>query len=210
MAADHTRYLELLPWYASGTLAEHERAEVQEHLKQCLVCNAALRDERRLGELMQDQGGVPLGPDRGITELMRRIDRSERRHGFRVRLSAPVLGYGLAAALGGAIVWMLMITSGPPVPEGRYSTLTSDAGAAPNRIDVVFAREPTETELDGFLAEIGAELVGGPSGIGRYTLAVESPSEAALAELLDALGNDERVRFAGRAFSGAPAAAEAP
>lgn len=199
MADEHREFLELLPWYVNGTLADGERADLECHLHECLPCNAALKEERRLSDKIQNQDSVPIGPEHGINELLQEIDRSEGRRGFSVGL--PALGYGLAAAFGGAIVWAFVaFSSGPNSADGEFSTLSAGTPSATSRIDIVFFDEPSPIELERFIADFGGVLVSGPSDLGRYTVALESRSESSLNEILATLRTDPQIQFAGRSF----------
>ena len=197
----HRECQELLPWYVSGTLADGERRRLEQHLGECLPCNAALRDERRLSALLRDQDAVPLGPEHGLAALLDRIDGAQRPRRSAARV-APWVRYGLAAGFGGGIVWLWLALAPPaPLVDGTFATLTTAGESGPGRVDIVFAAAPSAAELTAFLREQGAELVAGPSALGRYTIALEAPSEEALAARIDALGKDSRLRFAGRSYA---------
>jgi hypothetical protein len=199
MTVEHREVLELLPWYINGTLVGSERAKVERHINDCLPCNAALKEERRLRMLVQNQESVPIGPEHGIGDLLRRVDRGDTRRGLSLNL--PVLGYSLAAALGGAVVWAYFALDSEPANNvGEFSTLSSVAESEMTRIDVVFIEEPSPDELNGLVDEFGGMLVSGPSELGRYTIALEARSESMLNEILTTLRSDPNIRFAGRSF----------
>ena len=206
----HREILDLLPWFVNGTLPEHHRARVEAHLRDCLPCNAALRDERRLSGRLLDQDDVPLGPAHGLNELLDRIDRRQQRARTVAGLP-PWIGYGLAAGFGGGIVWLwLAVAPVGGMGGGEFETLSATPATAPPsasapeipqpQIDIVFAATPTAAELKAFGQEIGAALVGGPSGIGRYAFAIDGPA-AGVDTLLESLRRDPRIRFAGRSYA---------
>jgi hypothetical protein len=210
----HREVLELLPWYVNGTLPERERTRLDHHLGECLPCNAALRDERRLAGRLRDQDVVPLGPEHGKSALFARIDRGGQPAGRRAATRrraiglagglVPWIGYGLAAVLGGGIVWFWFAMTPLADPaDGAFTTLATPAAAGDPRIDIVFAMPPTAAALESFRTEIGGVLVDGPSEIGRYTFAIEQGTEAGVATLLEALRRDPRLRFAGRSYAAA-------
>ena len=221
-APAHREVVELLPWYVNGTLGDDERRRLERHLGDCLPCNAALRDERRLSGLLREQDTVPLGPEHGLNALNARIDGRARApigRGFR---ALPGLGYGIAAALGGAIVWFWLGSNPAGVEtDPGFATLTTPAADARGDIDIVFAVEAAAdavadaaadaagdtaaasaaNALAAFAREYELRLVAGPSALGRYTFAVADREPAAIDRLLAALGEDPRVRFAGRAYT---------
>ena len=218
----HREILDLLPWYVNGTLPEHHRARLEAHFRECLPCHAALREERKLHGLLRDQDDLPPGPSHGLNALLDRIDRRQRSTRPGAAL-LPWVGYGLAAGLGGGIVWLwLAVLPVGGTVDGEYATLSatpasasspSATGESPRpQIDVLFAATPTGGELEAFGREFGAALVSGPSEIGRYTFALDRTA-ADTEMLLESLRRDPRIRFAGRSYvdtSGGGTVTESP
>lgn len=202
MQVVHKEFLDLLPWYVNGTLPEGERAKLELHLKECLPCHSALKEERRIQDLVRAQDDVPVGPEHGIASLLSRIDNDtsrSRRRAFR----RPALGYGVAAALGGLLVWLVVTTPGfenTDLDDAAFSTLSTGNGSSEPRIDIVFDGSPSQSEIEAFFDEFGGELIAGPTEIGRYTVALPAESGVDLPELIERLGTDARVRFVGRSF----------
>jgi anti-sigma factor RsiW len=74
----HQRAWELLPWYANGTLDDHERRDVEAHLAICSMCQRELATCRDLAEAVhatEDVAWFP-SPDR-LSRLLSRIDAAE-------------------------------------------------------------------------------------------------------------------------------------
>jgi hypothetical protein len=201
----HREILDLLPWYVNGTLPEHHRARVEAHLGECLPCHAAFREERKLSGLLRDQDDVPLGPAHGLNALLDRIDRGQRRARPIARI-VPWIGYGLAAGVGGGVVWFwLAVAPGGGTLEGAFETQSdtpaSQASSPAPQIDVVFAAAPGPAGLEAFGREIGARLIAGPSEIGRYTFALDAATVDGVDAVLASLRRDARIRFAGRSYA---------
>lgn len=200
MPNPHGRVLELLPWYVNGTLSAAEHEEIRDHLRQCLACNAALREEQTLKGLIGRQAQAGVEAQHGLATLLQRIDAAKR-PGRTVSLASPVWRYGLAAAVGGLVVWGLITFSDAPTRVGQdaeFSTLSSATPSASNHIDLVFEDEPDAASVDAFVAEIDATIISGPSDIGRYT--VEIPPAQDVDRLIATLRRDPRVRFASRSY----------
>jgi hypothetical protein len=201
----HNEVLDLLPWYLNGTLAEPHRARLEVHLRDCLPCNAALREERKLRGLLRDQDVVPLGPSHGLNALLDRIDQRQRPARTAARF-VPWIGYGLAACVGGGIVWLwLAVAPVDGAGNGEFATLSTTTAAATDTpaIDIIFAVTPLEAELQAFGREIGGRFVAGPSEVGRYSFALDGATVATVETLLEKLKRDPRVRFAGRSYAAA-------
>lgn len=212
MTTEHEKYLELLPWYVNGTLSDGERAELSAHLKNCLSCNAALKQERQTIELARQHDRPGLERRHGMNALLERIDNRGVRH---ARWSAPraMTGYGLAAAFGALVVWGVVSLGGRDAvgtTDQPFSTLSDSSVAAANRIDVIFVETPDPASFEQFLSDIGGTLVGRPTDIGRYTIEVADLSGDEIRGLLDELRQDPGIRFAGRNFAGSDTGREPP
>ena len=131
---------------------------------------------------------LPLGPGHGLNALLDRIDGRPRRARPVARI-VPWIGYGLAAGLGGGIVWFWLALApigGGDRGEGAFETLStpatteatpSVAAPAAAQIDVVFAAAVSGTELEAFGSD---SLVGRTKSRGGflavpYTWHLQSP-----------------------------------
>lgn len=206
MERAHKEIVELMPWYVNGTLTGPERASVEKHVKECLPCRAALREEQRLRGLVSAQDDVPVGVGHGVSDLMRKLDGSGTPT---PRWLRPQPGLGVAAVFVAVVGWLVLAIPGPDAPEAGpssapFTTLTDGAAAARNRIDIVFAEVVTGSEVRSLIESFGARLIGGPSDLGRYTIAFDAASDDELAALIDRLAQDPRIRFVGRSYSSPP------
>lgn len=201
MSAEHDKAAELLPWYVNGTLAADERAAVERHLGECLPCRSALRAERHLHGVVRAQEDVPFGSVHGTADLLRRIDDGQRRH--TARRLGPRIAVGAAAACLAIAAWVFL--PGQLGPEDAGFATLGDPATNGGRIDIVFIDGTARRQIEAVLETVDAELVGGPSELGRYTVSVPADSERALADVIAELAEHPRVRFVGRNFIDAPA-----
>ena len=193
---------ELIPWYVNGTLPEHEKADLERHLGECLVCRAALKEEQRMQAATRMQADVPVSPQHGVLDLLRRIEREApasrtSRRGLR-------LGYAAAFVVFVASGWLVL--SRPDSQQVPFSTLTSAESSAATLIDIVFADSVTEEEMVEIVRSIDGELVAGPSDIGRYTVSVNADSDRAATAVIESLSDDPRVRFVSQNYIPVPSA----
>ncbi|MGI9258085.1 MAG: anti-sigma factor family protein [Gammaproteobacteria bacterium] len=204
MEITHAKVTELLPWYVNGTLAGEERAELDVHLRDCLVCRTALQEEQRMQNLIQNQEDIPLTADHKIGDLLSRIEAIESR--TRRSMSGPRLA--LAASLAGIVVVssILFFTLRTPVAsnETGFSTLTDAPITNLDRVDIVFTEDVDSDEVLVILEGFGGRVVSGPSDLGRYTVAISEDSGFTLQEVIDQLTDDPRIRFAGQNFIFSP------
>ncbi len=206
-ATDQVR--ELLPWFAAGTLAPDERQFVDAWLARHGAQHPAMvaelswlrRSAAQARELARAQAPAP---EAGLAELMARIGTESGRAApaapgaqhFGRRFSLwlaellaprPALAFGLVAVmlLQAAVIGSQM-TREPAalVPLGGNHAPTGSAAADAVVLGVVFNADAREAEVRAVLAAAGAQIVGGPSALGLYLVAVPKPqAEAAIATL---------------------------
>lgn len=202
--SEHEHAFVLLPWLANGSLAAAEREIVELHVRSCITCRRELKEQQRLLSALQMQPTIHVSAQNSFERLTDTLD--EREPPARESVYAPLLRFGAVATVGIALV-MLLFWIAPQAPgQGGYATLAdSSAAARTAQIDIVFTRETTAPEIATLLTSIGAEIVAGPTEIGRYgvRLTRSRSSDADLARALERLVGDPHVRFAGRTLEGA-------
>ena len=209
----HTGLELLLPGYATGTLGAEARLAVERHLAECPACREELERCRTLGDaLTRATPPAPAPHPARLARLRERIARGELdlepEREWRARRSPRLVAVwrgtprlarwllaGQAAALLALAAWLGALGA---APEGRFRTLAgAEAGAHGARLRVVFAPGVEESDVRALLLEVRAEIVGGPSPLGAYALALE-PGVAGEAPdaVLQILRADPRVRLA--------------
>jgi hypothetical protein len=187
--------LEAIPFYPDG-LGAAERGALEAHAALCLACR------RELAALHAASGeGAPEGPDaervwRRVLELVaadaagsiarpaapyRAVPRRPRgwlRATPRLPLAASV---ALALAFGtlGTVVGSRLLA---PEPGYRTATIGSEGpSAAGPTLDVVFREDASAARLQEALRGIGGTVVGGPSPLGVFRVALPPGGDAAAA-----------------------------
>jgi anti-sigma factor RsiW len=173
----HRETEDLLPWYVTGQLDEHERETVERHLAGCARCEKQLRLERRLAdEFRATTPDVELGWQRLRARLEpppRRRNRTATvaRRAWRAA-SRPMVATALAAQLalvviaGGVVIYF----SHPP----QYHGLGSAPVPASANVIVVFKPDTREEQLRHLLGASDASFVGGPTDADAYLLHVRA------------------------------------
>lgn len=195
--SEHTRVMELLPWYVNDTLAAEDRALVDRHVRRCVPCRLALREEQTLKELVGDHPSVHLSAERGFERLMRVIDTQPA--AGRTRLL--VARYALAASAFIAVVLAaVLVAVNLREPAGEFETLSAPVATSAIRLDVVFESGIMESELRDLVRSVGASVVDGPSDVGRYTIQLDGSAAvgADVQAIVSTLRDDRRVRFVAR------------
>jgi hypothetical protein len=198
----HRQVEAMLPWYASGTLDEQERALVESHLAQCPRCQGELAWERRLqaahaaateGSDGQSDGHAVADVEAGLAVLRERIEASSRRPRWsdslrRLWLQAPLAWRVAVSVQATAIVVLCLMLVPWPAREAAYRTLGNPPAAAgvsgSGRLVVRFRPEATEQEMRRVLRDSDARLAYGPTTTNAYLLTVPAGREkAAVARL---------------------------
>jgi hypothetical protein len=183
----HRTTLDLLPWYANGTLEGEERARVEEHLSACLPCRRELEAQRALQSALSQ---LPPDPelDKALARMHARLDATQRGS---LHALMRHLWHGSHPWLRGALALQLvLIVSLAAVvglrPAAQYHTLSSSASDSgqPTGIAVMFSPGRSEQEVRALLTRLSLRIVDGPSEAGAYTLAAEAQRrDAAIAAL---------------------------
>jgi hypothetical protein len=174
--------LELLPWYASGALAEEERALVSAHVRACASCQRELATLERVGAAVRSEQGEPSFDlsrfDGVLARLPAQAPPPWRERGaarFRDSLATPWLQTPVwARAALAAQVAALLVLSAALVASPRRDSYATAGGecAAGACIAVAFAPSAREAEMRELLEREGARIVDGPSSLGLYTLSL--------------------------------------
>jgi len=207
---EHNMVYELIPWFVNGTLAGPEQSLVERHVNACLVCKRAVGEEKRVRQLVLQHSDEAIGISEGFRDLMSRVDSDDlgarrRRAGYASGLVDRRGGWAIAAGivLALAVFSWYSASRSPGQPEPQFSTTTDTVPHSDSQLlDIVFVSGLTIDERDALIAGFDAEIVSGPSELGRYTIAYgsERQSPEATEDLLTMLRSDERIRFVGRTF----------
>ena len=216
----------LLPWYAVGALDADEARAVEAHLAGSAELKRELAQlqilHKTVGEVAEDE---PQFRPALINDALRRIDDYEATRapqqetqgtsivdwlretlvggwigspaGARV---AMVAQFAVIAALAGAL--LMPMVNGPAGPGEVYTT-SSGATSAPDAggtaLTIFFEPDAAELEIRELLADVGGEIVAGPSGQGAYTVRLGAESTDEVTQQLERLRGSKAVRFAGEA-----------
>jgi hypothetical protein len=226
-ARRHERVDALLPWYLNQTLADGERREVDEHLAACAACRRALEVERNVAEALRAGAEpAPAPHPQQFARLLERVEEAEaapaeaspRWHGVRallrraagggsgssgLRTLAVLQAAAIVALLGVLLARLDAAAPAAGAPAAAYRTLADVPAAAaareaaPLRLRVIFSPATPEGEMRALLAQVGAQIVAGPSPLGAYTLELRpSPDSESPQLVLAVLRASPAVRFA--------------
>lgn len=203
----HEEAWSLLPWLANGSLEGEELERVELHVRECLPCRAELREQRAIRQIVRRQPEVPLSVEQNFARLSARLDDAaqpeQRAHASSTRRRRPWAMLAAAAAcIAVGVAAVLLTVRDPAVEPGSYTVLSDPPGELA-LVDIVFTEAATEADMRALVEALDGTIVGGPSRVGRYTVAVGTATldEAELDALIRTLLADPRVRFAGRAFT---------
>lgn len=181
---DHQDAFSLLPWLANGTLEGADLEGVLDHLKVCRECREELRFLPELRCALEQNAPLP-SPGRSFARLLARIEREERAgQPWRERLRAaaerwlgdvpPWLRGTLAVqSVALAVLAAMLLWPRPAPAPALFRTLSTPvetsvpAGA---RMRLVLAEGTPVEQMRAVLQGIEAQIVGGPSGVGAFTI----------------------------------------
>jgi anti-sigma factor RsiW len=171
----HEEAQRLLPWLLSGTLPDDEREQVEEHLHNCLRCQADLAWERNLRDAGQAEA-PPIDPGAAFRRLAPRLGQPAQRRGILPRWKQALAANDshwlrtVAVAQLGVIAALALLLL-RPADDASYRTLGAATSAQGNLV-VVFEPRTPERELRRILQHSGARIVDGPTVTEAYVLAV--------------------------------------
>jgi hypothetical protein len=202
----HEQAWDLLPWLVNETLEAGERVEVEAHVAACRECREERERCRTMATLVRKAEVAPSPHPAQLARLVQRIDETERTK--KTRSIAGFLGGTPSAvrwalvAQAAAVVLLLAVVFWPG-PRSGYHVLGDpparpEASAAQHQLRVVFAPGTTEADMRRLLLEVGGEIVGAPSPLGAWVVAVPATGAGAepLELVLEHLRDDAHVRFA--------------
>jgi hypothetical protein len=198
-SAPHEDMWELIPWLVNGRLSGEAAAPLAAHLEECRECAREYAEQLRIFSAMQADDSIAFAAEASFQKLATRLDAAPeiaRTNPAVRRLAAAVVLAALGLAAWGG--W-----SAHRVPSGAaaaYLTLTSPApvGGAGAQLRVVFTPNLTLSELARLLHSIDANITGGPTEAGVYTLGFGPSlnSSSQVAQRLSRLRASDSVRFA--------------
>ncbi|MCX7312765.1 MAG: hypothetical protein WCG92_15785 [Hyphomicrobiales bacterium] len=184
----------LLPWHAAGTLSRRDAARVEQALANDNELSSRYEMVREeLGEAIRLNETLGAPSARAMQDLFAKIDAEPARNqrtsfslgawltNFVAGFSPRTLAYGAtAAAL--AIVLQAGILAGVFVKEGGsgFTTVSLPVSADSAFVAIRFNPLATAAEINQFLSENKASLVGGPNSSGMYKVRL---SDRSLSEL---------------------------
>jgi len=163
---------DLLPWFVNGTLGADDRAAVLRTLDESAEARADLELWRAVAaeieheEIAPNAGGVDLG----WLRLERQLNVPASR--------APTRGWSWAAAaalvvlLGGQTLYMVRTQRAQDEQIRELSAAPVALRADEWGVQVRFRADATVGEINSLLLDLDARVIGGPSALGIYEIAV--------------------------------------
>lgn len=180
MDMDRQQAAELLPWYANGSLAEDQRAQVEAWVARDTALRADLEFLRQAGAVLRATAERPARSSVGrfLDRIAAEQGNAEVANVVGLKRAHPPAGTGRkwAFALAAGVMLAQAIVIGVLVSrEGDDGALKPLSGAPQGQsanLQVTFVETTPEIEIRALLAEAGAQIVGGPGSLGVYQLHV--------------------------------------
>jgi anti-sigma factor RsiW len=154
---------DLLPWYANGTLAGEERANVEAHLESCERCRQELALMYALRNSVKQLGAADAPAELGRRRLIREVksDRGIPHGWWRPALAAAAVVIVVQTLVLGTLLWPR---------EAAITPLGGTAVSGTALLQVRFVPTATEAEIRAALAEVNGTIVDGPGALGVYSV----------------------------------------
>lgn len=221
LSAHHEYCWNLLPWFVTGRVSASDARRIERHLEDCTACRTELEQQRKLCEHVRQDDAVLLAPQASLQKLLDRIDASvpdsqitdldavsdesdesppQRRAPRWLAIAAAVQAIAIAGLL--TLVWQ---QTSSVLTAPRFTTLTSASAQSDQAIiRIVFKPQTTTQQLQELLGSVHAQVVGGPTDAGVYTLDLDAAHEDHIAATLETLRADKNVLFAEHVHGGTP------
>ena len=195
--------VQLLPWYATGTLGEADQQRVARHLESCRDCNRELEDLTQIRQALTELSRQEAEPSPRIyRSVMARVAADTIGHDqahqdaswaagldrwFRSLLVpqwVPTLAALLLVAQMGLLLWVTL----PPDERNEVSS-RSVVMQTQTKIHVRFQPSATEASIRSLLERLPARIVDGPTADGVFTIRLSTGDPAAALALLRQQGD---------------------
>jgi len=208
----HQQIQLLLPWYVNRSLSPHEMAEVESHVRLCLVCRRELIALDKLSKAVTDASALDIAAENSFANLSAKIklsptaaktpnvslsEKSSRRG--KSRYFVAFAGrYALAASvlLG---VLMLFMQSMQHWQKEDFYTLSSGAASLKQEGDlrVVFAKSVSKADVTNILSKLHGQQIGEANSMGALTIRLQSDaSEPEVQQAVNLLRSRQDVLLA--------------
>ena len=191
--------VELLPWYATGTLGEADRERVAQHLASCRDCTRELEDLTEIRRVLTELSRQETEPSTRLARsVMARIsaerigrERPQERaswvaavDGWFRSLLMPQWVPSLAAILLVVQMGLLLWVTVPPAERGEVSTRSVGMPTQAAKIAVIFQASASEERIRSLLQRLQARVVDGPTAEGVFMITITTGNPAAAMALL--------------------------
>lgn len=187
----HEKSSLLLPWYVNKTLQGNELAEVEQHLKMCLICKRELYQLQKLSVAINNQhnpmNGDPQASFASLkgrlpakakpqtiapsidTQVVIRPDRWVKKSGAKPYKWASLLA--VAASILLAVLLSRSVVTEQFLPA-VYQTQSSEhlVASNSNAIRLIFTANTSQQAIKQILAQIEGSIIAGPNEQSVYTI----------------------------------------
>ena len=182
---DLARARELLPWYLTGTLADRERALVDQQLAQSDALRAELDWLRKLQQDIHAAAPAADG-DFGWSRFKQRIEAEQSgvlvpiQKARRPRWYAPALALAASILVAQTVVIGVLLNQGTP----DLRPMSGPTAAEGPLLQIQFQPSATEQQIRDVLTAAHAQIVAGPGALGIYTIRIHDGDNAAAMQRL--------------------------
>lgn len=204
----HQQIQQLLPWFINQTLAQPEQQQVEQHLKQCLVCRREWLDLQKLAEQITAHGDLEAAAAASFARLRTQLGKQQSVAAVTTTPHQPAKAnrrHQIAAIASLSLAASLLLLIGPSISPTNttmvnhdFTTLSTSrpAMAEQGLLRVVFAKDIANDKIFELLAQIQAQTIDQANSVGAYTIRLDAASQLTTAQALALLRSHSEVLLA--------------
>ena len=204
----HREIQQLLPWYINQTLSYEQHQQVEQHLKQCLVCRREWLNLQKLAEQIIAPSDLEVSAEASFARLRMRLGKhcqAKSVSSTPIPTSLPSRRYQRAAIASLSLAASLLLLIGLSIwPTEKamvnfeYTTLSASQPIQSEHalLKVVFAKEMSSEVMDELLARIQAQKIGQANSMGAFTIKLDTASHMTTDQALALLRSHRGVLLA--------------
>ncbi len=222
----HKDIIELLPWHVNNSLNRVESKRVENHLKDCIICQEEILRLQHLAYLIANET-YEISSESSIKDnfsmLENRIkinSENQKSHNIISKISQKTFGFRMgkitdislpkpALAMAATVFISLLLprlefNSTADLSATQFQTLSSSeiAVVSKNTVRVIFLDDSQKMDINNLLSSVNGHITSGPTEQGEYAISIDGVLNANnVKNVIENLKKNSNVLFAEPAYT---------